>query len=301
MRIRVFPILFCLVLVSCGETSEIDTPVSGRINISCDESLMNVFESETETFESLYPDAHIEVSYKPEAELFVDLIQDSSRLIIASRKLNKSEEEYFRKIEIIPHQIKICLDAVALIVNNTSNDTMFTLSELKEILEGKSENINSVGPANMLVVFDNQSSGIVRYIENYFGIKLGKNVFAVKSNREVINYVTKNKNTLGLIGVNWISDKDDEKVKGFLKSVKIVALNNSLLAGSDDEFQKPYQAYIAIKSYPLVREFYIISREARSGLGSGFTAFAAGEKGQRIILKSGLVPATMPVRLVETY
>jgi len=43
----------------------------------------------------------------------------------------------------------------------------------------------------------------------------------------------------------------------------------------------------------------MVSRESFSGLGSGFISFVAGEKGQRIILKSGLVPATMPIRLVK--
>jgi phosphate transport system substrate-binding protein len=41
-------------------------------------------------------------------------------------------------------------------------------------------------------------------------------------------------------------------------------------------------------------------RESFSGLGSGFVSFVAGEKGQRIILKSGLVPATMPIRIIQT-
>jgi phosphate transport system substrate-binding protein len=43
----------------------------------------------------------------------------------------------------------------------------------------------------------------------------------------------------------------------------------------------------------------MVSREARAGLASGFIAFVAGEKGQRVVLKAGLVPATMPVRIVE--
>jgi len=65
------------------------------------------------------------------------------------------------------------------------------------------------------------------------------------------------------------------------------------------EFTKPYQAYIADKSYPFIREVYMISRETFTGLGSGFISFVASDPGQRIILKSKLVPATMPVRLVE--
>ncbi|MGC4021621.1 MAG: hypothetical protein QM734_06615 [Cyclobacteriaceae bacterium] len=68
---------------------------------------------------------------------------------------------------------------------------------------------------------------------------------------------------------------------------------------SDDEYLKPYKAYILIKKYPLSRDIFIISREAHSGLGTGFLAYVASEKGQKIVLKAGLVPATAPVRLVQ--
>ncbi len=51
--------------------------------------------------------------------------------------------------------------------------------------------------------------------------------------------------------------------------------------------------------YPLIRDVVMIGREARSGLASGFMAFVASDKGQRIVLKSGLVPATMPIRIIE--
>ncbi len=72
------------------------------------------------------------------------------------------------------------------------------------------------------------------------------------------------------------------------------------MAVSDDSaFYQPYQAFIAQKQYPLLRDVIMISREARAGLASGFMAFIASDKGQRIVLTSGLVPATMPIRIVE--
>ena len=39
--------------------------------------------------------------------------------------------------------------------------------------------------------------------------------------------------------------------------------------------------------------------QVSAGLGSGFTTFSANEKSLRIILKTGLLPATMPIRLVQ--
>ena len=40
-------------------------------------------------------------------------------------------------------------------------------------------------------------------------------------------------------------------------------------------------------------------KDPRSVLPWGFTSFMTSVKGQRIILKSGLVPATQPVRIVH--
>ena len=79
----------------------------------------------------------------------------------------------------------------------------------------------------------------------------------------------------------------------FLKTVHVAGISR------DSAFYQPYQAYIAQKLYPLTRNVIIISREARSGLGSGFLTYVASDKGQRVVLKAGLVPATMPVRIVE--
>ena len=94
----------------------------------------------------------------------------------------------------------------------------------------------------------------------------------------------------------WVSDAEDSTANSFLKSVRVAGISLE-----EDPYQ-PYQAYIAQKQYPLTREVVVISREARSGLGSGFLTFVASDKGQRVVLKAGLVPATMPVRIVEiTY
>lgn len=108
-----------------------------------------------------------------------------------------------------------------------------------------------------------------------------------------MDYVSQNENALGLIGLEWISDKDDSTSNSFMKRIRVMSV-----AGDSTHF-KPYQAYLALKYYPLARKVTILSREARSGLGSGFMAFVASERGQRIVLKAGLVPVTMPLRVVE--
>jgi phosphate transport system substrate-binding protein len=53
-----------------------------------------------------------------------------------------------------------------------------------------------------------------------------------------------------------------------------------------------------LHSYPLTREVYLALTDLRGTLPAGFAHFMLGEKGQRLILKSGLVPANKPGRTV---
>jgi phosphate transport system substrate-binding protein len=145
------------------------------------------------------------------------------------------------------------------------------------------------------VVFDDPNSGIVRYVRDSIlhGSQFSSTTYSLKSNEAVIEYVSQQMDAIGLIGGGWISDRDDSTTNGFLGSIRVAAIEH------DGKFYKPYQAYIATRMYPLTREIIISSREPRTGLGSGFMSFVAGDKGQRVILKAGLLPVTMPIRLVQ--
>jgi len=96
-----------------------------------------------------------------------------------------------------------------------------------------------------------------------------------------------------------VSDKNDTVSHSFLNRVKVVGIS---IPGSSDakgEFYIPHPGYIAEGLYPFTREVYCINRQAYVGLAYGISSFIAGEKGQLIVLHSGMVPASMPVRLVE--
>lgn len=299
--------LSLVVVVGCGgdsEPGEEDNPTQGKIKISVDETFAHVIDSEVDTFQKIYTYATINASYKSEAQAVNDLLSDSARLIIIPRKLTQDERSYFEKQKIIPTERRVCLDAVAVILNNENRDTLMTMQNFRDIMNGKISSWRQLNPksglSNIQIVFDSPNSSTVRYVREKLNSQLSKNSYAVNSNQAVVDYVTKNKNAIGVIGVNWISDKDDSLTHNFLRRIKVVGLAaDSIKAPSIEDYYQPYQAYIAQKTYPLIREVYMITGEARAGLGSGFIAFVASEKGQRIFLKSGLVPATAPIRLVE--
>ena len=295
-----------LIITACNRSGKIDdTPTSGRLKISVDESFAPIIDSHVYTFQKLYKYAKIQASYKPEGEVIKDLLTDSSRLIVISRLLTPNEKQYFEKIKIIPRVTKVAVDGVALIVNPNNPDTLLTMAQLKEIFSGRANSWKKINPESKLseltIVFDNNNSSTARYILDSINQKqpLPPNTFAAKSNPALIDYVAKNPNAIGVLGVNWISDFDDSAAVGFLRKIKVVAVSAKNNPASADDYFQPFQGYLAQGTYPLRRNLYIISREARAGLGTGFASFVAAEKGQRIFLKSGLLPATMPIRLVS--
>lgn len=281
-----------------------DTPTSGEISIAIDETFQPLMESEVFTFENLYTTTKLNTRYTNEAGAFQLLLSDSVRLIVASRTLKPEEEAYFKNIKLFPRITKIAIDALALIVNKENGDSVISMEQLSEIFKGKittwEQLLSGKGKTDIRVVFDNKNSSTARYIKEKLNDnkELPANCYALNSNKEVIDYVQGNKNTIGIIGLNWISDGDDPKSLGFLNQIKVMSISSKSTKASPDEAYAPYQAYIAQKFYPLTRELFVISREARAGLGTGFASFVAGDKGQRIVLKSGLLPATMPVRII---
>jgi phosphate transport system substrate-binding protein len=302
--------LAVLFMVSCSERDksgkQLDTITSGTIKIAVDESLKPLIDAEIGAFEGTYRDAHIEATYMSESEAINAMLLDSFRLAIVTRKLTPNEQAVLDKVQIPGRQMVIAKDAIALILHNDNPDTTLTMQQIQEIFEGKTSIWKQISSGNKIgdieVVFDNPTSGILRYLVDTLKniTAIPKNCFAVNSNEAVIDYVSKKKNAIGLIGVGWVSDAEDSTAHGFLKSIQVAGVAEVITPST--EYYQPYQAYIAQKSYPLSREVVIISREARSGLGSGFLTYVASDKGQRVVLKAGLVPATMPVRIVEiTY
>jgi len=281
-----------------------DTATYGTIKIASDESFEPIVNAELDVFRAFYKYANINIEYLPEEGAFAALLQDSVRLIFASRELNDYEKAAFEKAKIIPRINKVAKDGVALIVNNANPDSLLNMTQLKYLFNGNTTNWKDLTKNNnsgdIQIVFDNGSSSNLRYIVSKFGCDsiARKRFFSANGNKEVVKYVQKNKGAIGVIGVNWISDGDDSTSKSFIKNVKIVAIAEKEGANKSEYYQ-PYQAYLAQNWYPLSRDLFIISREARVGLGTGFSAFVLSERGQRIVLKSGLVPANAPLRIIQ--
>ena len=266
---------------------EDDSPKKGTLHISVDESFKPVMEEQIRMYEASFPEANIIASYKPEAECFRDFFTDSlTKMIFVTRGLSEKEDKYLHdSLHYYPAYASVASDAVSIIVNKNSTDTLFTLDRLQQQLLGK---INR----NQTIVFDGlNATSTVRFITdsvlkgNRFDTSVVK---AAASSNEVIKYVSNNENAIGLIGINWIGNPEEPAQLEKLKQVKIAYVQCDLC--DDKPFVKPMQENILNHRYPLVRSLYYILKENYMGLGTGFSSFLKFERGQLIFKRAYLGP-----------
>jgi phosphate transport system substrate-binding protein len=291
-------------LASCGGSSGYDSPTAGKFKIGVDDSYSLLIDAQLYTFQTLYKYAKIDTLCRNEVDIINDFMRDSIELMVVSRKLTADEEARLKAIQIYPKTTKIAYDGVALIVNRDNPDSMFFYDRIKDIFEGKIKTWKELNPKSTLgdlkIIFDNYKSCNTRFFREKFGIsQLPTVCFAVSNNAEVINFVEKNKGAVGIISVNWVSDKNDTISHSFLKRIRVASISSPGCNDPGCNFYTPHPGYIVEGFYPFTREVFCINRQPYVGLAYGLSSFIAGEKGQLIVLHSGMVPAAMPVRLVE--
>ena len=297
-----------LTIASCSRapksTKWQDTITTGVIPIACDQCFQPVIQAEIDVFESLYPMAGIVPIYTDEVEAIQLLINDSVRLAVTTRGLTEGEKNAFTNRNMIVRELKIAVDAIALIVNQENTESIIGMPAIKKILTGEITEWKQLNPKSKLgkidVMFDNPNSSTVRYAIDSIcgGQELSKNLYAQKNNREVFEIVSQVPGALGIIGVNWISNENDSTNLSFNDKIKVLAVGKYANPDRYNSFE-PYQAYIALGNYPMTRNVYILLSDPKSGLSSGFASFVTSDRGQRIILKSGILPATQPINIVN--
>ena len=290
----IFFLFLMLTFVACNKLGNAnenqETILKGSTTILVDESLKPIVEDQVAVFESKY-DAEISLDSKSEKEALLAFLKDTSSIIVLSRPLDSNEIKIFEKRKVIPKVTKFATDAIALISNKKSKDTLVDLKEVVSFLKG---DLNTTIKG---LVFDNPNSSSIRYMNQLAGIveTPSNGIFSFKTNDEVIQFVSENEGMIGVVGVNWLMQPTPIMEK---KVSEVSVLSVKAIGGTT--YYAPTQNNLAEGTYPLARDLYLINCQGFSGLGMGFASFLAGDIGQRIVLKSGLLPIQMPGRNIMT-
>ena len=280
--------LFFILLYACNGNKKKETILTGSTSILVDETLLPIIEDQVAVFENQY-NAKVKLIPQSEKEAVVSFTKKKSGIIVLSRKLNEEENTIFKNKKIVPKETPFAIDAIALIKNKKSKDSLVDMADVVDFLKGNRTKIKGL-------VFDNPNSSTMRYFSEVSGIKtLPENdVFSFKTNNEVIKYVAQNDGMIGVVGLNWLFQPNQEMTK-FTDNITVLSVKDSITK----QYIYPSQENIATRKYPLARVLYIVNCQGYDGLGMGFSSFIAGEIGQRIVLKSGLAPIREPSRNIR--
>ena len=305
MNCKLFNILvglsiFLGLALSCKDkpkNGRTDTYSSGTIRFVADESFSPIIDEEVEVFESIYRNAKVIPHYTNELDAVNMLMKGETLLAVTSRNFTKKEVDNLKARKFLPVATPLAYDGLTLIVNNSNPDSIISVQDFKKILLGKLNKWSALNPQSKLgdieVAFDNKQSSTVHYCVDSLldGTPINSpNIYAVKKSAEVIDFVEKHPNAIGIIGSNWLNDKRDTTNVTFKRNIRVMGVSKIHPATLESSW-KPYQFYLYNGNYPFIRTIWLLLNDPLHGLPWGFHNFMSADyKGQLIIHRGGLLP-----------
>jgi phosphate transport system substrate-binding protein len=305
---RLWPLLLAAVAVvgalpfGCGgERGE--TPTSGRVTVCVSESHLELFQEIAATFNGVYKEASVSALGATSREAIVNLINDSVKVIVTDRPLNAEEQAVVAREKIDLEEVAVAEDGLAVVVNRVNDAATFTVEGLRGIATGEVTDWGQIAGSGLSgpieLVLTGRNSGAYELLKDRFlSVPGDLAVGAVEpSQREVVDHVASRPQAVGVVsGACWRSPSLaplTDVTAGAVKALAFSAVDSAGLPAT----HVFHQANIHLGRYPLHYPVYLYFRK-ESSLAAGFCAFVAGAHGQKMILDWGLVPATMPVRIV---
>lgn len=289
----IFSILFFgIIFTSCNDqenkSKKIENTLStGELKIISDPTFQSLLGTSAEVFEAVHPDAKINLEYIPQEQAILNLLEGKTDVVVTGRPLTKGEEAKVRNRGLFPKVNQIASDGLIFIVSSKNLEEQISEAKITQILSGT---------LKIQLVCDQSNSSNIGYLKNRFKLSNEvKNVQAAGSDSAVIEYVTNHPESIGIIGMALVSDKEDPKVKNRLSNINLLSIQYKDSTGNAI-IGYPTLEDLATKKYPFIRNIFVINLDGNTNLGTGFANYMVSERAQRIILKAGLLPFQLPGR-----
>ncbi len=289
-------------LASCGGNQQQDAAYQEQCRyFAADESLSPVIDEELDIFHMKSKRDSILPLYISEQEAIEKLMNQEVLLVFTTRALTPNEEQTLKDLKYNPRTIALAYDGLALIVNKANPDSMITVDQFRKIMAGEATKWTDIYPTsklgNIKMVFDNPRSATVRFCADSImqgkAIKTdGGNVQAANTSAEVVDYVEKHENAIGVVGSIWLDDQRDSTNLIHNRTIKVMRVSRAGEATKVNSYT-PDQYNIAYNYYPFIRTIYALCIDPRStGVPRAFSNFCwLPNPGQLIFFHAGLFPA----------
>ena len=219
------------------------------VHFAADESFQPILTELSDLYALRKPEATLLPVYCSEDSAVKLLLKDSVRMAITTRPLSDKQKEFVGSHNLSVTQSKIAYDAFALIVNKANTDTVINLDELRAIVQGRITDWKQLEVTHR--------SGKLSLVFDASGSSTVR------------------------------QEKGDTTVIKSFQDLDVHVMLVGKVGKKANDWQRPYQYYIATGEYPLVRSVWAITTDprTRSTLKS-FYFFLKDNVGQRVICNS---------------
>jgi ABC-type phosphate transport system substrate-binding protein len=171
---------------------------------------------------------------------------------------------------------------IAVIASANGNIKSIVYDEVQNLLLGKDKSKEIFIPP--------KNSGVYGFLKQDFLYDIEPiNAEIAESEKDVIEKVKKDINSIGLVGFNIINDTS---------AIKILSLG--MADHSNDRIVYYIPGTLTFNTYyPLSRVIYIFLNDENKGLASGFATYLLSKEGQNIVINSNLSPTNYPTEIVK--
>ena len=290
-------LLSVAVLSGCNREPGSTNITRGAVVVGCDNAVLPVMQREVARFKELYKEADVTLRPMEGRVAVASFANDSVRVIVTARPFNKEERDSLGAAKIQFDEYKVALSAVAVIAHKDNPLTKVRLSQLDSIFTGNLTTWPGRRKSYIEVVIGGLNSSVNEVFRAavLHGKAFSPAATPIDTSEKLIAYVMRTPHAIGIVDVGWLKE-----VPGDLDVMSVGSPG-----WQPDSTQPPgqyyshAQAYVFQLYYPVTTPVYMYSREISRDLALGFISFVSGPQGQQIILSSGLVPVTQPVRLVS--
>lgn len=276
-------VLLAVAMLQSGCSKRSDGPEGNKrsITIKGSDTMVHLVSNWAEIFMEKNPDIEVSVTGGGSGTGIAALLNGTTDICAASRKIKYKESELALQKNIYPHEIAVAKDGIAVVVHPDNPVSQLTLEQLGKIFTDPSVRWNDVGGPNekILVLSRESSSGTYVFFQE---VVLNKKDYMqdaklLPATSAIIQSASVDKTAIGYVGLGYAL-----AAKG---KVKIIAVKTK----DESAAVAPSEATVKSGQYPIARELYLYLNGEPKGIVKQFIDFCLSDAGQAIVTDTGYV------------
>lgn len=276
-------------MIGCGDSNTVNwSELSGSFNVVGSNTVTPLTAVWAEEFMEMHPKISIAVSGPGSGAGIAALINGTTDVCQASRKIKQKEVDEAKANGVEPYEIRVATDALSVVVHPSNQVSELTIVQLSGIYTNKITNWKEIGGKDAPIVAlsrDTNSGTHVFFKEHVVQMKglptedksleYGTKVLFLPSTEGGVSEVARNPNAVFYPGLGYVT----EEVKPF--GIKMTAGDSAVLPSVKTNLDG---------TYPIARPLLYYINGEPTGVVKAFIDYCLSASGQQKVTEVGYVP-----------